>query len=67
MGFLSFLSKQSALARALDIGKFALMANLDLSSAFDVVNVKLLMKRMQIVGLPYDVIDLVEIWLSDRK
>ena len=30
------LSIQSALARALDKGQFALLANLDLSSAFDV-------------------------------
>ena len=33
---------QSALARALEQGKFAAMASLDLSSAFDLVNVKLL-------------------------
>ena len=53
------LAIQSALARALDLGEFALMANLDLSSAFDVVNVKLLLKRMRIVGLPNDIIKLV--------
>ena len=35
---------QSALARALDDGKFALMANLNLSSAFDMVNVNLLIQ-----------------------
>ena len=61
------LAIQSALARALDLGEFALMANLDLSSAFDVVNVKLLLKRMRIVGLPNDIIKLVEIWLLSRK
>ena len=44
------LAIQSALARALDLGEFALLANLDLSSAFDVVNVKLLLKRMWISG-----------------
>ena len=58
------LAIQSALARALDLGEFALMANLDLSSAFDV---KLLLKRMRIVGLPNDIIKLVEIWLLSRK
>ena len=58
------LAIQSALARALDEGKFALMANLDLSSAFDVVNINLLLKRMRIVGLPEDVIELVQIWLQ---
>ena len=39
---------QSALARALDQGKFAVVANIYLSSAFDLVNIKLLIKRMQI-------------------
>ena len=61
------LAIQSALARALDEGQYALMANLDLSSAFDVVNINLLLKRMRIVGLPNDIIKLVEIWLKDRK
>ena len=61
------LSIQSALARALDGGKYALLAILDLSNAFDVVNVNLLLKRMRISGLPDDVIKLVEIWLTDRK
>ena len=46
------LSIQSALARALNLGQFALLANLDLSSAFDLVNVNLLLKRMRIIGLP---------------
>jgi hypothetical protein len=60
------LAIQSALARALDLGEFALLANLDLSSAFDVVNVNLLLKRMRIVGLPKDVIGLVAVWLKGR-
>ena len=51
---------------ALDLGEFALLANLDLSSVFDVVNVNLLLKRMRIVGLPMDVIGLVEVWLKGR-
>ena len=50
------LAIQSALARSLDVGEFAILANLDLSSAFDVVNVNLLLKRMRIVGLPADII-----------
>ena len=40
---------QSALARALDQGNFALMASLDLSSAFNVVNIDLRIKRMKII------------------
>ena len=39
---------QSKLARALDQGKFAVVANIYLSSAFDLVNIKLLIKRMYI-------------------
>ena len=61
------LAIQSALARALNLGEFALLANLDLSSAFDVVNINLLLKRMRVTGIPLDVIKLVEVWLSDRK
>ena len=49
------------------MGNFALLANLDLSSAFDVVNINLLLKRMRITGIPNDVVKLVEVWLTDRK
>ena len=35
-------------------------------SKFDVVNVPLLITRMKIMGLPDDIIGLVEIWLKDR-
>ena len=43
-----------------------MMASLDLSSAFDVVNVGLLLKRIEIIGLPPDVIELISIWLAKR-
>ena len=55
------LSIQSALARALDQSHFALMASLDLSSAFDLVKISLLLKRLKIIGLPADVGRLIEI------
>ena len=42
---------QYLIARALDDDEYALMASLDLSSAFDVVNVELLLKRLRIMGL----------------
>ena len=61
------LKIQSLLARALDDDNYALMASLDLSAAFDVVNIRLLVKRLKIVGLPEDVINLIEIWLQDRS
>ena len=43
------LAIQSALAQALDAGQYAILANLDLSSAFDVVNVNLLLKRSNLM------------------
>ena len=43
------------------------MASLDLSAAFDLVNVNLLIKGLKIIGLPKYLIKLIEIWLIDRK
>jgi hypothetical protein len=43
------------------------MASLDLSAAFDVVNINLLIERIKILGLPGDVVDLIEVWLRDRS
>ena len=42
------------------------MASVDLSAAFDVVNIDLLMKRLRILGLPGDVLSLIETWLRKR-
>ena len=60
------LSIQSKLARAMDKGKYGAMASLDLSAAFDLVNVNLLINRLQIIGLPQDLVNLIKIWLSNR-
>ena len=60
------LTLQTILARALDDNNYAIMASLDLSAAFDVVNVGLLIKRMKIIGIPDDIIELVQSWLSER-
>ena len=38
------------------------MASIDLSAAFDIVNVDLLLKRLKKVGLPDDVVGLIEVW-----
>ena len=56
----------TTVARALDSNKYTLMASLDLSSAFDIVNIELLIKRLRIVGLPDDIINLIQTWLSNR-
>ena len=42
------------------------MASLDLSSAFDVVNIELLLERLLIIGIPEDVIELISEWLKNR-
>ena len=60
------LKLQTLITRAVDEDMYALMASLDLSAAFDVVNVELLLKRLNIIGLPSDVIDLVSVWLTNR-
>ena len=58
---------QSMIARAINEGKYGLVSSLDLSSAFDVVNIDLLLKRLKIVGLPSDIIDLISAWLRKRS
>ena len=42
------------------------MASLDLSAALDVVNIGLSVKRLDIVGIPADVVSLMETWLTGR-
>ena len=56
---------QSLIARALDEDNHALMASIDLSAAFDVVNIDLLMVRLGKIGLPGDVLALIDVWLID--
>ena len=60
------LQLQSLIARGLDEDNFVAMGSLDLSAAFDVVNIELLVKRLEILGLPGDVVALIEIWLKNR-
>ena len=54
------------ISRALDENNFYVLASLDLSAAFDLVNRELLFKRMIIMGIPQDIIQLLKDWLSDR-
>ena len=44
-----------------------LTTSIDLSSAFDLVNVDLLIKRLIVIGLLEDVIDLTRSWLNNRS
>ena len=43
------------------------MASIDLSAAFDLVNTNLLLKRLKIIGLPPDILRLIELWLTKRS
>ena len=57
---------QCLMSRALDEDNHCIIASFDLSSAFDVVNISLLLKRLRVVGLPVELVALIEIWLTDR-
>ena len=48
------LHLQSLISRALDDSNYVLMASLDLSATFDVVNTRLLLKSLRRIGLPDD-------------
>jgi hypothetical protein len=43
------------------------MPSLDLTSAFDMVNIELLMNKFKIIGLPADEITLIRAWLTKRS
>ena len=45
---------------------YVVMASLDLSMAFDMVNTNLLIKRLRIMGMPNDIITLIREWLVGR-
>jgi hypothetical protein len=57
---------QSQIARQIDEGHYVAMGSLDLTAAFDVVDINLLMKRINTAGLPSDWTELLEAWLRDR-
>jgi hypothetical protein len=57
---------QSLIGRALDENEYMLMTSLNLSSAFDVVNTKILLKRRKIMVLPTDVVNLIIVWLKQK-
>jgi hypothetical protein len=61
------LELQSIIERALDEDKFVLVSNLDLSSAFELVNIKLLIKKLKILGLPNDVVDLMKVLMEESS
>jgi hypothetical protein len=60
------LTIQSIISREMDEDKFVVMSSLDLSAAFDLVNLDLLLKRLKKMGLPNDLTSLLEVWLRNR-
>lgn len=60
------LTLQSIITCALDQDNYAIMSSINLSAAFDIVNIKLLFKRLKIIGLLTDVIELIRNWLDNR-
>ena len=61
------LDIQHKIATALDNNDYAAVISLDLSAAFDVVNHDLLVKRLQTLGLPPKIINLLNNWLRNRS
>ena len=60
------LTLQSLIANTFDENNYIFMARLDLSAAFDIVNIELLVKRLDIIGIPVDVVSLIRTWLTNR-
>ena len=60
------LTLQSLLANALDENNYPILESLDLSAAFDLVNIQLLKKRLDVIGIPADVVSLIETLLIER-
>ena len=60
------LQLQSLKAWALDEDKYALMASVDLSTAFGVVKIDLLLVGLRLMGLSVDLVDPIEVWLRDH-
>jgi hypothetical protein len=57
----------SEISRALIDNEYVLTTSIDMSSAFDLVNIDLLIKRLKIIGLPDDVVELIKSWLKQRS
>jgi hypothetical protein len=53
------LTVQCLLSRALDKNEYALMLSLNLTAVFGVDYMRLLIKQLTMVGLPPDVVDLI--------
>ena len=58
---------QDRISEAVDNGKNAAMISIDLSAAFDVVNHKRLFKTLQKIGIPNELVMVLQNWLTGRR
>ena len=57
---------QRIISTHMDMDEYVAVASLDLSAAFDIVNINLLLHRLETMGMPKDLIKLLTNWLTDR-
>ncbi len=50
----------------MDSGNYAAVASLNLSAIFDVINVNELLRRLEHMGIPQDIVGLLSTWLQNR-
>ena len=60
------LEIQSRIAENCDENKYVAVATLDLTAAFDVVNIDLLLRRLVMMGLPNQITKIIRSWLCGR-
>ena len=61
------LEIQSKISGWCDEGEFVTVTSLDLTAAFDIVDHRLLHKRMIQIGLPNIIVEIIDEWLRDRS
>ena len=57
------LEIQSEIATHCDEGNYAIVASIDMTAAFDVVNHELLIKQLRIMGIPHELVTVIKIGL----
>jgi hypothetical protein len=60
------LTVQSKISRALDKNEYAVMSSLDLSEAFNVVNINLLVKRLKRIGISSGVVKVIQVTVGTQ-
>ena len=60
------LEIQSEIATSCDENNYVIVSSIDMSAAFDVVDHQLLIKRLKIMGLPDNLISVIQNWLTNR-